>query len=1735
MSSQNGVMIAGIGCRLSGIRGPAELWQHLLSPVRRCVPLPAERWHPDWHSADLEASLLETIQKGALLHDFSVDFRAMRIPPIQLERMHRLDVLAVGTMCEALTDAGVQPSPTPLEDVQVIVAAQTLGPDPVTDTVRRIRRFEMQGPVSHALAGLPASERADIDTFVEQLFNLAAPPMEVDSLLTSASIIAGRLANIYNFRGGHHVVDCGAASSIAALEQGLDLITSGEARIVVVSGFAPMLTPSSLLRHAACGLLGEPQPFDASSQGLILGEGCITIVLMRADDASGYAMLHQVETVGCAASRDAGQVKASLDAAIKRTLAKQNTKIRFVASRASGVPALDAAEHEALEQLGQPSLSSQAAYFGHLQAASGLVACAEAALAAKHGRWPQSGDTVGQDETLAFTDAGLGSVAGFAIVGPARSGSARIETSRVVDDAIAIVGAGALAPRAANCSEFWANILANVEAIGDLPASRFDAEQLIGSGTEAASMLKTRLAGITDVPAVDWTKLGWSKEAIDALDPSVAYALAVAAEALGPHDTTRYAAERVDVIFGQLPLRANESLLESRVLFAHHLNLVRDALTELGIEEKRARAILAAAREHFERSSRRFDLAAYDAFSGSTCSMAVAKAFGFRGLVASVDAACASSLVSLKNGIDRLLSGRSDLVLAGGVAYNILPEFYIALSMLGFLSTDAAPPFSKGSNGFVPAEGAGCVVLKRRADALRDGDRILAVVRGIGCSSDGRGQAVLAPNTEGQQLAINRALRMAQLAPAEIDVLEAHGAGTAIGDDVEMKSYAATYGNEPRATPLAIGALKSQIGHTSSASGILGVIKAAMALETQIIPPSNLDDESRANLPFGRMGFEVATTRREWFVIPGKRRYAGVTSIGMGGVNYHVILERHEAVAQAHAAPPTLPPRGTYASRFLIDSVPLPLAQTGQRSLSGCHVAVLGTMPPIVEALESRGAVVTVCPQTQGASWIEEARRKHGRFTGLVDLSAFRDDLQAPLPVFVRALNDDNQAFFAVARALYDDLLEPDAFFYAVTALGGDFGLLGGGGGSPFGASRQGFLRALKQEVASLDAKALDFPWDVDPHVIAQAVLAELDDRNDRSDVAYRSGRRFVAQFSRKSFKENETVLRSFGPSDVVLFTGGGRGVTYVCAKALAARGARVILCGRTEPAPREAPWLAMDDEAFANFKQSELISRKKANPALTPAAFQREFSTFAAQRELHKNLLEAEALKLDLHYLSCDVSDFDAVKTLTASIRAKHGPLTGVVHGAMVETSRSLPGKTDAIIEATFATKAKALLYLWEATRSDPLRTFMCFGSGAARFGNRGQSDYAAANALMAHLLASLAKDDARQLHHVTLDWTAWDGVGAAVADPALAALVRATGVSSIRPQEGEYWFMAELMHGRAGEALIFDERLLHDWPFIGSRADGVSQRRRFCDGFGTLLVPGEFPLLDTLDVENSTAFWRLDGKRDSFIAQHRLYETPILPATFGAELLAEAATAMNPGFVLQRLDDYVIHTPSKLHRGEPLDLQIVVRIQNETASTRTLHAESRSKLVVKGRTLQELRLHHTARIVMSKDPNTVQTRPIIEPEGVAHARSFFHLAKEPVGLGPVFSRAAWIKVLAQNAFGRIRAPRMRDLFAHTTHPRFQIDPLMMDAAFQIAANWDGLLNDYVSIPFSVQSIYAGRLRGISEEAKVIATAVKVQDPDVFYDIVIVGERDEVLLDVRGLLLRRIAKLSANDNRGVS
>src|SRR5262249_12927493 len=149
--------------------------------------------------------------------------------------------------------------------------------------------------------------------------------------------------------------------------------------------------------------------------------------------------------------------------------------------------------------------------------------------------------------------------------------------------------------------------------------------------------------------------------------------------------------------------------------------------------------------------------------------------------------------------------------------------------MLGVLSKQGPRPFHAGADGFVPAEGAGLVVLKRLSDARRDGDRVYAVLRGMGVSSDGSGVSVYAPSSEGEQRAMRRALHDAGVEPGQIDLVEAHGVGTQVGDEAEIESYRSVYGARPPASPLSIGTTKAHIGHLSSAAATLSLIKASFA------------------------------------------------------------------------------------------------------------------------------------------------------------------------------------------------------------------------------------------------------------------------------------------------------------------------------------------------------------------------------------------------------------------------------------------------------------------------------------------------------------------------------------------------------------------------------------------------------------------------------------------------------------------------------------------------------------------------------------------------------------------------------------------------------------------------------------------------------------------------------------------------------------------------------------------
>jgi acyl transferase domain-containing protein/NAD(P)-dependent dehydrogenase (short-subunit alcohol dehydrogenase family) len=1787
------IAIVGMSCRLPGASDLDGLWGVLERGERRFEPLPRERWNPEFDAVELPPGFEpRACERGGLLPEANFDWRTLRIPPAQAKRMHRMELAALSTMVDAMRDASIEPTGVAWPRVRVIIASTTLGRDPRVDHGRRIRRFELHEPIRRALAHLQSDEASALEREIIGAFEASAPPVEPDSMMTSASIVAGRLANIFNLQGGHMAVDAGFASSLAAIREAAISMRLGECDIALVCAISPLLTSSSLLAAAHAGLLGAgvPRPFAPGAEGSLLAEGAGAIVLARPEAIANRRIYAWLEGIDAMPSGLDGELPGPIAGAVAQALAlskRSATAVRFVESRALGVHEHDGSETRGLafgyQSAGreQPlALSSTVANFGFLGPAAGMIATIKAALCLQRGRWLgqpvedefelEPGLDVAArslecrpDEVVGVSDAGVDAVAFHAILAaPAAHVAGALPIPRLASrkQEIAVVGLGVEVPGAHGVDEFWAKVLARVEAINDMPPSRWDVDLVVGSDPGVASVLHTRLAATVDDPALDddalWRPLADEREHFD---PAVILSLQVAREALrsAKWQAGRWDPRRVGVVYGQLPLRAREAEAEKRTLFAAQLALATRILRERGVEPERIAALLAAARLEFDTDrrigARPLDRHAYDYQTGMPCAHRVAALFGFRGFALSVDAACASSLAAVHIGVDSLLLGESDAVIAGGVAFNLLPEYYIALSVLGALSPRGAPPFTIGADGFVPGEGAGAIVLRRLEDAQAAGEPILAVVRGLGFGSDGRGVSIFAPNPAGERRAITRALSDAGLRPSSVDYVEAHGTGTRLGDETELGSVEQTYGRRDRATPLSMSSVKSQVGHLSSAAGIIGLIKATLALHEQVIPGGCGD--GRPVPAFDTSRIALADRSRPWIREGG--RFVGVSSFGLGGANYHVILGDHRderaATRPELEHPVAAPVREQEADRFIVELVPLERpVRPSAFPLAGKHLLILpdpaGVIARVLDAeLQARGASsIQLDAELLEAETLSEALEQHIRelfadparpCDGILDARSFAPP-RGDEDEFLVALDQFNRETFAILRGAYERLASGQpACYVALTAMGGDLGLMGCEAGSLLGAHVLGISKGLKQELPHLQAKTIDFDRAVDPDEVARTALDELEDGNDRMEVGW-AGRRFVTNLERRNFAADDPVVRRLQHGDVFVFSGGSRGVVFECALALARLGVQVVVSGRTEEPDPNASWLGLDEEGFENFRRQLLDKRRREDPRLTPVVFAREFDRYRQQRELHRNLARARALGLPVHYEICDVADRSSVKTMVERVRVRFGRIDGVAHGAMVEWSRSLPSKTDDIVRKTTMVKVAGLLHLIDATRNDALKVFVAFGSGAGRFGNRGQIDYSGANALMAVTLRAKTRDVLQRTHCVTIDWTAWREVGAAADDPDLAQRVRETGVSSISVEEGVWHFVNEVFLGDDHEVVIFSEDMQWKWFGLGSQGEGQGERRKWTDDRGAPLVPGEWPMIDramrALDSPRIEFERVLDLRDDHFLAEHRLHDAPILPATFGCELVTEGAVLANPGFEFEALEAFEVGAPAKLGSNGLLELRGRVTLLEDQGEHRVVEVATHSDLVLRGRVLQANRMHHRARVVLrrsSGEAPAIVTSLVapVDDGSPLRSRSVFALSSDPVVLGPQFLRAQWLRVVDDEITGTIRPPRERAIMARSAMPHFQVDPMVLDTAFQIAANWDGIAHGWVSVPMAVARLQVGsRRRRAGEVTRVRAQIVRLEDPDVFYRITVFGEDDEPLLYVEDLHLRRAGRIAA-------
>lgn len=304
------------------------------------------------------------------------------------------------------------------------------------------------------------------------------------------------------------------------------------------------------------------------------------------------------------------------------------------------------------------------------------------------------------------------------------------------------------------------------------------------------------------------------------------------------------------------------------------------------------------------------DLAGIEAWTGigaATCAVAnrLSHSFDLRGPSVAVDTACSASLVALHLASQSLRNGECDLAIVGGVNLVVTPGQTITLDAAGALAPDGrSKAFDATADGYGRGEGCGVVVLRRLDSAQRDGDQVLALVRGSSVNQDGRTNGIMAPSGQAQAHVMQRACKHAGIDPATVDFVEAHGTGTRLGDPMEAEALAAVYGSaRPAGEPLLIGSVKANIGHLEGAAGVASVIKTVLALANGEIPRTPLVSEPNPEIPWDTAGLRLTTEHTPWPTGHGPRR-AGVSGFGYGGTVAHLVLEEAPAAPARPAAAP---------------------------------------------------------------------------------------------------------------------------------------------------------------------------------------------------------------------------------------------------------------------------------------------------------------------------------------------------------------------------------------------------------------------------------------------------------------------------------------------------------------------------------------------------------------------------------------------------------------------------------------------------------------------------------------------------------------------------------------------------------------------------------------------------------------------------------------------------------------
>jgi acyl transferase domain-containing protein/enoyl-CoA hydratase/carnithine racemase/aryl carrier-like protein len=506
-------------------------------------------------------------------------------------------------------------------------------------------------------------------------------------------------------------------------------------------------------------------------------------------------------------------------------------------------PAAPAAEASAATPAAAPAVAPAMASVsaGAAQAAQRAAPAARPALASWRGRAPAA-----------------------ALPGPSAAPTAAAPGPQAApSQAIAVIGMAGQFPKAADVDEFWDNLAAGRDCISEVPAQRWRLDRHYQPGAAVPGKTNSKWLGALD----DY----------DRFDP---------------------------LFFNISPTEAECMEPQQRLFLQACWHGIENAgYNPQSLSGRQCGVFVGCGPSDYHQASRGQQLSA-QGFTGAASSILAARISYFlnlRGPCLAIETACSSSLVAMASACDSLNAGHSDLALAGGVYVMAGPAMHIMTAQAGMLSADGrCHSFDQRANGFVPGEAVGVVVLKRLADAERDGDRILGVIEGWGVNQDGKTNGITAPSEEAQTRLMQSVYRRFGIDPAGIQLIEAHGTGTRLGDPIEVAGLKAAFKPFTDAPGYcALGSVKSNIGHCLTAAGAAGFIKLLLALKHRALPPTIHYERCNEHIQLAGSPFFINDRLQPWDTQGGRPRRAAISSFGFSGTNAHLVVAEHRPAAAA--------------------------------------------------------------------------------------------------------------------------------------------------------------------------------------------------------------------------------------------------------------------------------------------------------------------------------------------------------------------------------------------------------------------------------------------------------------------------------------------------------------------------------------------------------------------------------------------------------------------------------------------------------------------------------------------------------------------------------------------------------------------------------------------------------------------------------------------------------------------